>query len=123
LCVSIHGIGKNIYIPSSVVTIGNYAFYNNINSSNEKSTPSNVIVLVTDEGIVILVNLPQPLNVSEPMLVTDEGIVILVNLPQPSNALLPILFTVSNNETTPLQLDSMLEDFVLDKTQISFAFT
>ena len=51
-------------------------------------------MLVTLDGIVIFVKLPQFSNDSSPMLVTLDGIVILVKLTQFSNDSSPILVTL-----------------------------
>jgi hypothetical protein len=51
-------------------------------------------MLVTPEGIVMLVNPVQPEKVPSSMLVTPEGIVMLVNPVQPEKAYDPILVTL-----------------------------
>ena len=50
-------------------------------------------MLVTREGISMLVRRLQPENASLPMLVTLEGISMLVRPLQPENAKLPMLVT------------------------------
>ena len=50
-------------------------------------------MLVTDEGMVMLVKPVQFWNARSPMLVTDEGMVMLVKPVQPVNAWLPMLVT------------------------------
>ena len=50
-------------------------------------------MLVTDEGMVMLVKPVQPLNARSPMLVTDEGMLMLVRPLQLLNAYFPMLVT------------------------------
>ena len=61
-------------------------------------------MLVTEDGIVILVRLLQPLKAYDPMLVTEEGIVILVRLLQPLKAAYPMLVTVDGIVTFVIPL-------------------
>ena len=50
-------------------------------------------MLMTDEGMVMLVKPVQLLNAYFPMLVTDSGMVMLVKPLQPENASFPMLVT------------------------------
>ena len=66
-------------------------------------------MLVTLEGIVMLVSLEQLANAEAPMLVTLEGIVMLVRPVQPANAEYPMLVTglllmVAGMTTAPITL-------------------
>ena len=72
-----------IPIPSITIPLSNIPF-RTIGSTSPEQPPNTFLpMLVTLDGIAMLVRLLQPENAESPMLVTLEGISMLVRLLQP----------------------------------------
>jgi hypothetical protein len=67
-------------------------------------TPENALlpILVTEDGITIIVKLVQPSNALLLIVVTEDGITIDVRPAQPENALAPIIVTEAGIVYVPL---------------------